>query len=132
MVVQALTQCAYHNTAHLLPVLTLTMRLLCVQVVTAALGIVICYADRSNVSTAILPMAETFGWDKVHPPARTCAQLLYSALCVAVSAATGSQSSWVHCCWHLCAPVAFWRLRLQADWEHACLQGRALYVGSSQ
>jgi ACS family sodium-dependent inorganic phosphate cotransporter len=28
------------------------------------LGIVICYADRSNMSTAILPMAEAFHWDK--------------------------------------------------------------------
>ncbi len=30
-----------------------------------AASVVICYADRSNISTAILPMAETFGWDKV-------------------------------------------------------------------
>ncbi len=29
-----------------------------------ALSVVICYADRSNISTAILPMAESFGWDK--------------------------------------------------------------------
>jgi ACS family sodium-dependent inorganic phosphate cotransporter len=29
-----------------------------------ALSVVICYADRSNISTAILPMAEHFGWDK--------------------------------------------------------------------
>lgn len=35
------------------------------QVTVAALGIVICYADRSNMSTAILPMAEAFHWDKV-------------------------------------------------------------------
>jgi ACS family sodium-dependent inorganic phosphate cotransporter len=33
----------------------------------AAIGIVICYADRSNMSTAILPMAETYNWDKVRP-----------------------------------------------------------------
>jgi hypothetical protein len=30
-----------------------------------AVSVVICYADRSNISTAILPMAEQFGWDKV-------------------------------------------------------------------
>lgn len=30
-----------------------------------ALSVVICYADRSNISTAILPMAASFGWDKV-------------------------------------------------------------------
>lgn len=35
------------------------------QVVVAAVGIVICYADRSNMSTAILSMAETYHWDKV-------------------------------------------------------------------
>lgn len=35
------------------------------QVVLAALGIVICYADRSNMSTAILPMSAALGWDKV-------------------------------------------------------------------
>jgi ACS family sodium-dependent inorganic phosphate cotransporter len=29
-----------------------------------ALSVVICYADRSNISTAILPMSEAFGWDK--------------------------------------------------------------------
>lgn len=29
-----------------------------------ALSVVICYADRSNISTAVLPMAEQFGWDK--------------------------------------------------------------------
>ena len=32
-----------------------------------ALSVVICYADRSNISTAILPMSEAFGWDKVSP-----------------------------------------------------------------
>jgi hypothetical protein len=32
----------------------------------AALGIVICYADRSNMSTAIIPMAADFGWDKAY------------------------------------------------------------------
>lgn len=36
-----------------------------VQVLVAALGIVICYADRSNMSTAILPMSEAYHWDKV-------------------------------------------------------------------
>jgi len=30
-----------------------------------AASVVICYADRSNMSTAILPMSEQFGWDKV-------------------------------------------------------------------
>ena len=30
-----------------------------------ALSVVICYADRSNLSTAILPMSLEFGWDKV-------------------------------------------------------------------
>lgn len=30
------------------------------------LSIVICYADRSNISTAVLPMAEQFGWDKAY------------------------------------------------------------------
>ncbi|KAG2453915.1 hypothetical protein HYH02_002118 [Chlamydomonas schloesseri] len=30
------------------------------------LGIVICYADRSNISTAVLPMAQQFGWDKAY------------------------------------------------------------------
>ncbi|KAG2491886.1 hypothetical protein HYH03_009838 [Edaphochlamys debaryana] len=30
------------------------------------LSIVICYADRSNISTAILPMAQQFGWDKAY------------------------------------------------------------------
>jgi hypothetical protein len=49
-----------------------------VQVVVAALGIVICYADRSNMSTAILPMSEAFGWDKV------CDQ--------------GGGLCWQHCC----------------------------------
>lgn len=29
-----------------------------------SLAVVICYADRSNISTAILPMAADFGWDK--------------------------------------------------------------------
>ncbi|KAJ9521589.1 hypothetical protein QJQ45_008921 [Haematococcus lacustris] len=29
-----------------------------------AISVVICYADRSNISTAVLPMAEHFGWDK--------------------------------------------------------------------
>lgn len=29
-----------------------------------AISVVICYADRSNISTAILPMATEFGWDK--------------------------------------------------------------------
>jgi len=29
-----------------------------------SVGIMICYADRSNISTAILPMADQFGWDK--------------------------------------------------------------------
>ncbi|GFH31223.1 MFS domain-containing protein, partial [Haematococcus lacustris] len=29
-----------------------------------AVSVVICYADRSNISTAVLPMAEHFGWDK--------------------------------------------------------------------
>eukprot|EP00200_Dunaliella_tertiolecta_P010630 CAMPEP_0202374722 /NCGR_PEP_ID=MMETSP1127-20130417/5492_1 /ASSEMBLY_ACC=CAM_ASM_000462 /TAXON_ID=3047 /ORGANISM="Dunaliella tertiolecta, Strain CCMP1320" /LENGTH=767 /DNA_ID=CAMNT_0048971947 /DNA_START=858 /DNA_END=3162 /DNA_ORIENTATION=+ len=31
-----------------------------------ALSVVICYADRSNMSTAILPMAEQFGWEKAY------------------------------------------------------------------
>jgi hypothetical protein len=35
------------------------------------LGIVICYADRSNISTAVLPMAQEFGWDKVGRAAET-------------------------------------------------------------
>jgi hypothetical protein len=35
------------------------------QVALTAVAIVICYADRSNMSTAILPMAQHFGWDKV-------------------------------------------------------------------
>ncbi len=30
-----------------------------------ALSVVVCYADRSNISTAVLPMAEQFNWDKV-------------------------------------------------------------------
>ncbi|GLI68313.1 hypothetical protein VaNZ11_012674 [Volvox africanus] len=30
------------------------------------LGVVICYADRSNMSTAVLPMAQQFGWDKAY------------------------------------------------------------------
>ena len=29
-----------------------------------AFSVVICYADRANISTAILPMSEAFGWDK--------------------------------------------------------------------
>lgn len=29
----------------------------------AALSVVICYADRSNISTAIIPMAQQYGWD---------------------------------------------------------------------
>ena len=32
----------------------------------AAAAIFICYADRSNISTAIIPMAKEFGWDKVY------------------------------------------------------------------
>lgn len=32
----------------------------------SALGIVICYADRTNLSTAVLPMAKQFGWDKAY------------------------------------------------------------------
>jgi hypothetical protein len=32
----------------------------------AALGIVICYADRSNMSTAIIPMSQDLGWDKAY------------------------------------------------------------------
>lgn len=32
------------------------------QVALAALSVVICYADRSNISTAILPMADQYGW----------------------------------------------------------------------
>ena len=31
----------------------------------AALAIFICYADRSNISTAIIPMAKQFSWDKI-------------------------------------------------------------------
>lgn len=31
-----------------------------------AMSVVICYADRSNISTAILPMAEQFHWDKAY------------------------------------------------------------------
>jgi hypothetical protein len=31
-----------------------------------AISVVICYADRSNISTAVLPMAEQFNWDKVN------------------------------------------------------------------
>jgi hypothetical protein len=37
-----------------------------VIVTLAALGIVICYADRSNMSTAIIPMSQDFGWDKAY------------------------------------------------------------------
>ena len=33
--------------------------------VLAAAAIFICYADRANISTAIIPMAAQFGWDKV-------------------------------------------------------------------
>ena len=29
----------------------------------AAVSVAICYADRSNISTAIIPMAEQFQWD---------------------------------------------------------------------
>lgn len=32
------------------------------QVALAAISVVICYADRSNISTAILPMSEQYGW----------------------------------------------------------------------
>jgi hypothetical protein len=35
-----------------------------VMVGLATISVVICYADRSNISTAILPMASHFGWDK--------------------------------------------------------------------
>ncbi len=35
-----------------------------VMVALATASVVICYADRSNISTAILPMAEHFHWDK--------------------------------------------------------------------
>jgi sugar phosphate permease len=35
-----------------------------VLVALCTLSVVICYADRSNISTAILPMAVHFGWDK--------------------------------------------------------------------
>ena len=31
----------------------------------AAAAIFVCYADRSNISTAIIPMAEAFSWDKI-------------------------------------------------------------------
>jgi len=31
----------------------------------AALSVVICYADRTNISTAILPMSKELNWDKV-------------------------------------------------------------------
>jgi ACS family sodium-dependent inorganic phosphate cotransporter len=31
----------------------------------AAAAIFVCYADRSNISTAIIPMAKAFSWDKV-------------------------------------------------------------------
>ena len=33
--------------------------------VLTAVAIFICYADRSNISTAIIPMAQQYGWDKV-------------------------------------------------------------------
>jgi ACS family sodium-dependent inorganic phosphate cotransporter len=36
------------------------------QVALAAAGIVICYADRSNMSTAIIPMSQDLGWDKAY------------------------------------------------------------------
>ncbi|EFJ49564.1 hypothetical protein VOLCADRAFT_59482 [Volvox carteri f. nagariensis] len=36
------------------------------QVALCTLGVVICYADRSNISTAVLPMAQQFGWDKAY------------------------------------------------------------------
>lgn len=32
------------------------------QVALAAISVVICYADRSNISTAIIPMSEQYGW----------------------------------------------------------------------
>ena len=32
------------------------------------LSVAICYADRSNISTAVLPMATELGWDKVRGP----------------------------------------------------------------
>ena len=35
----------------------------CLQVVLAALSVLICYADRSNISTAIISMADEYGWD---------------------------------------------------------------------
>ncbi|GFR48794.1 hypothetical protein Agub_g10743, partial [Astrephomene gubernaculifera] len=35
-------------------------------VLLCTLGVVICYADRSNISTAVLPMAQQFGWDKAY------------------------------------------------------------------
>lgn len=38
--------------------------LACTQVALAAVSVVICYADRSNISTAIIPMAEQYGWGK--------------------------------------------------------------------
>jgi len=34
------------------------------MVTLCALSVVLCYADRSNISIAILPMGEAFGWDK--------------------------------------------------------------------
>jgi ACS family sodium-dependent inorganic phosphate cotransporter len=34
-----------------------------VLVLLASLSVVLCYADRANLSTAILPMAEQYGWD---------------------------------------------------------------------
>ena len=36
-----------------------------VLVLLAAAAIFVCYADRSNISTAIIPMAHQFGWDKI-------------------------------------------------------------------
>ena len=38
------------------------LRVLC-QVALTALSVAICYADRSNISTAIIPMSEQFGWE---------------------------------------------------------------------
>jgi hypothetical protein len=34
------------------------------QVALAAISVAICYADRSNISTAILPMSQQFGWEQ--------------------------------------------------------------------
>lgn len=43
------------------PSSALTLVLLCASCVA------LCYMDRSNMSTAILPMSQSFGWDKVRP-----------------------------------------------------------------